>query len=147
VKTIQRIADARSKTPVIQAYNAALFRRYRCIFISYREEKRGFFARLTRRGAKKNAATEDGDPARRTSRQVDPATFPEVKSRKSILPPLHDTAGGDEAVDGGRRRRRRRSGDLDEADGQHDTLSRHIQMTHPDDNKTTHFDEADGLHS
>ena len=54
-------------------------------FRACREEKPGFFARLRK---KKNATNEE---AGRASQQVDPSTFPEVKSRKTSLPPLYPT--------------------------------------------------------
>ena len=62
-----------------------------CVVLVCREPKRGFLARLTRRGAKKDAeaAAQDEDSVRRVSRQADPAAFPEVKSRRSTLPPLY----------------------------------------------------------
>ena len=92
----------------------------------YREEKSGFFARLTRRGAKKNSATDGQEDTtrREAAGQVDPAEFPDVKSRKSTLPPLYPNkdlaADADEAADfGGRKKKRRRAESTNEVDGQH----------------------------
>lgn len=121
-------------------------------FITCREEKPGFFARLKKRGAK-----NEEEVSRRTSKQIDPKAFPEVKSRKSTLPPIYPakepaqsesaqsepTAEGEEAGEGGGRRRRRRpraAEDPDEVDGLTLTthygktkMSRHIRTTPMED--------------
>ena len=85
-------------------------------------EKRGFFARLR----KKNAPGDEDTTGARASQRVDPSTFPDVKSRRSTLPPIQPELGaeGDDAPAAGRGRRRksrrRVDEDADEVDaGQH----------------------------
>lgn len=58
-----------------------------CRFDFRSEEKPGFFSRF-KRGAKKG---EEAERQERAGRPVDPASFPEVKSRRSTLPPLNPT--------------------------------------------------------
>jgi len=73
-----------------------------------REKKLGFFARMKKRGAK-----GDGDETSRggDAKQMDPAGFPDVKSRRSTLPPLQDEQPQADEED---RRRRRRSRNVEE---------------------------------
>ena len=92
-------------------------------YVLYREGKPGFFARLKR---KKNAATDDDHSRRQSANQVDPAAFPDVKARRSTLPPLYPTKepaqselareGDDPEETGRRRRRKRRTEDSEDGD-------------------------------
>jgi len=56
----------------------------------FRDEKPGCFARF-KRGKRGANDQENGNVSKVQAQQVDPRSFPEVKSRKSTLPPLQPT--------------------------------------------------------